>query len=158
MEIDTDILLKILNGITDLCQDVKHLIKRMNHKQPSPNPSTTVQPKNFVRSDSPPETSSIEHPHSRLNRTHIFNRSKFLDIKDHDRLIQYVSAKDVIDAVSNVEPHKRISLLRKLIFDNLNLSISMYMTQKLLNTHMTINVPPSETTLTPEVEIDTIDF
>ena len=161
METDTDLLLKIADGIIDLCHDVKHLIKRMNHKRTSPKPAPESSPKPTPESsanDSPPETPSIEHPHSRLNRTHIFNRSKFLDIEDHDRLIQYVSSNDVINAVSNVEPHKRVSLLRKLISDNLNLSISMYMTQKLLNTHMTLNGPPRETAPDPDDEIDTTDF
>ena len=164
-ESDTDILSKIVDGITDLRRDVKHLIKRMNHKR-KPSADTpkaeahidTTQDTTQDANDSPPETPSIEHPRPRLNRTHIFNRSKFLDIGDHDRLIQYVTSQAVIDAVSNAEPHKRVSLLRKLISDNLNLSISMYMTQKLLNTHMTLNGPPRETAPDPDDEIDTTDF
>ena len=157
---DAEILLKIVDGITDLRRDVKHLIKRMNHKR-KPSADTpkaeahidTTQDAN----DSPPETPSIEHPRPRLNRTHIFNRSKFLDIGDHDRLIQYVTSQSVIDAISQAEPHKRVSLLRRLIRDNLKLSISMYMTQKLINTHMPINGPPRETDPDPD-EIDTTDF
>lgn len=145
---DAEILLKIVDGIADLRRDVKHLIKRMNHKRkPSADtPKTeahidTTQDTTQDANDSPPETPSIEHPRPRLNRTHIFNRSKFLDIGDHDRLIQYVTSQTVIDAISNAEPHKRVSLLRRLIHDNLKLSISMYMTQKLINTHMPINSP-----------------
>ena len=175
-ESDTDILSKIVDGITDLRRDVKHLIKRWSSKRKpstdSPQDSTQDSPQDSTQ-DSPPEatenavpasppdeteTQSIEHPRPRLNRTHIFNRSKFLDIEDHDRLIQYVTSKDVIDAVSNVEPHKRVSLLRRLIYDNLKLSISMYMTQKLINTNMTINGPPRETAPDPDDEIDTTDF
>ena len=33
METDTNTLSKIVDGITDLRRDVKHLIKRMNHKR-----------------------------------------------------------------------------------------------------------------------------
>ena len=164
MATDAEILLKIVDGITDLRRDVKHLIKRMNHKR-KPSADTpkaeahidTTQDTTQDANDSPPETPSIEHPHSRSNRTHIFNRSKFLDIGDHDRLIQYVTSQAVIDAISNAEPHKRVSLLRRLIRDNLKLSISMYMTQKLINTHMPINGPPRETAPDPD-EIDTTDF
>ncbi len=162
---DAEILLKIVDGITDLRRDVKHLIKRMNHKR-KPSADTpkaeahidTTQDTTQDANDSPPETPSIEHPRPRLNRTHIFNRSKFLDIGDHDRLIQYVTSQAVIDAISNAEPHKRVSLLRRLIRDNLKLSISMYMTQKLINTHMPINGPPRETAPDPDDEIDTTDF
>ena len=166
-ESDTDILSKIVDGITDLRRDVKHLIKRWSSKRkpstdsPQDSPQDSTQDSPPEATDSPPdetETQSIEHPRPRLNRTHIFNRSKFLDIEDHDRLIQYVTSKDVIDAVSNVEPHKRVSLLRRLIYDNLKLSISMYMTQKLINTHMPINGPPRETAPDPDAEIDTTDF
>ena len=112
-------------------------------------------------SEPSPDQQPIEHPHPRLNRTHIFNRSKFLDIEDHDRLIQYITSKNVIDTVSNSEPHKRVSLLRRLIFDNLKLSISMHMNQKLLNIHMLINaakITVSPSRPDPDVEIDTTDF
>ena len=162
-ESDTDILSKIVDGITDLRRDVKHLIKRWSSKRKpstdSPQDSPPEATENAVPASPPDETEtqSIEHPRPRLNRTHIFNRSKFLDIGDHDRLIQYVTSQAVIDAVSNAEPHKRVSLLRRLIHDNLKLSISMYMTQKLINTHMPINGPPRETDPDPD-EIDTTDF
>ena len=169
---ERDILSNMLENLTDLRRDVKNLIKRMNSKRKhfvvddSGNrvPSTESPPDTpqDPSPESPPDEtenavpaeSSVEHPHPRLNRTHIFNRSKFLNIEDHDRLLQYVQSKNVIDAVSKVEPHKRVSLLRRLIYDNLNLSISMYMTQKLINTHMSVNTSPSDTTTEEEIETE----
>lgn len=114
-------LQSIINGINDLRKEIKNLIKL--HKK---------------------SNSADNHKSCRPNRSHLFNRSKFLEITDQDRLIEFIHQQDIIDKISAAAPHNRITLLRKLIQENLNLNISTYMTMKLINTQMEQEQPEVE--------------
>ena len=73
----------------------------------------------------------IEHPiRRRTNRAFPLNKSKFLNVEQRDQVLQYAS--DNKETIMNQPRANRIQYLQNLVREQLNINLSLYMTNKLI--------------------------
>ena len=95
-------------------------------------PNESEQSSAEARSAESTEQSNELNPiRRRTNRSFPLNKSKFLNDEQRDQVLQFAS--DHKETIMNQPRSNRIQFLQNLIREQLNINLSLYMTNKLIN-------------------------
>lgn len=82
-------------------------------------------------------------------RTRILNKSKFLDSTQRESLFGFIDQfkeSDAIDELRKQTKHKRPSIFQKIVQEKLDIKLSYYMSNKLVNLMLNHSTPEQQTT------------
>ena len=102
-------------SIDDICDKLDIIIALLSDKQ-----TTTQQ-----------HTEQTEQ--TLTNMKHALNRSKHVNDEQRTKILEYIRLPKVADTLKQLPKHKQQSALQTMIKDELNISISYYMSTKLVN-------------------------
>ena len=100
----------------EVCDKLDIIIALLTDKQTTTQQQHTEQPQ--------PQQPSIKHA---------LNRSKHVNDEQRTKILEYIRLPMVADTLNQLPKHKQQSALQTMIKDNLNITISYYMSTKLVN-------------------------
>ena len=91
---------------------------------------TQIEP-STESTESTEQSNELNPIRRRTNRSFPLNKSKFLNDEQRDQVLQFAS--DHKETIMNQPRSNRIQFLQNLIREQLNINLSLYMTNKLIN-------------------------
>ena len=121
--------------MTELKEILKHveaihelLLKMIAQDESTKAAIYSLSPTTENETNSEEESTNEEPKRSRS----IWNTSKFLSKEDRERVLEFMDER-IMEQINKQPSHKRVSFTQKLLKDRLNVSVSMYLTNKIIN-------------------------
>ena len=138
--IELEELTRLVNQLIEVKNEVKaHLDKfcnKMSRQVKQKNKELERERErmnNNNENDNDPEVSKVKVIRRRTNRSAPLNRSKYLNEEQRDQVLAFVNQEETLNLIKAQPQSSRISFVQKLIRENFNINLSLYMTGKIIS-------------------------
>ena len=137
--IELEELTRLVNQLIEVKNEVKaHLDKFCNKMSRQVKQKNKELERERERMNNNNENDNDEMPkvkviRRRTNRSAPLNRSKYLNEEQRDQVLAFVNQEETLNLIKAQPQSSRISFVQKLIRENFNINLSLYMTGKIIS-------------------------
>lgn len=108
-------LSELVNQLNELRSEVNKLLNRLNKRI-----KTDILNQNDVKTI-----------HKRVNRTSPINTSKYLNEEQRDKVLEFIQQEDILNRIR--KSNQKVIFVKRLVKESLGISLTPYMTTKIIN-------------------------